>query len=358
MAPTAEEGVNLITGATGLLGSHIAEQLRQCGRCVRALVRPGSDTAFLRSIGAELAIGDVTDRHSLDLACRGVTTVYHAAARVGDWGAWDEFERVTIAGTGNLIEAAAAAGVERFVHISSISAYGHVDGDDLVLDETAPLGRKLYRWAYYSRAKVAAEMLVREAHQTGRIKATVIRPSWLYGPRDRASMGRLIASIRARKIKLLGKGDNRLNVAHAANVAEAAILAADSERAMGEAYNCSSDGVLTQKKYFDLIAEALGEPPIERRVPYQVARWAGFALECVGHLFKLAEPPLVTRYSAWLIGRRCFFETRKVREHLGWSPRISYEQGIPEAVRHYLREHEAAGHRPPVTEGTPESAHV
>jgi 2-alkyl-3-oxoalkanoate reductase len=336
MADTTSKGMNLITGATGLLGSHIAEQLRLRGRPVRVLVRPNSDTAFLQSLGCELAFGDVTDRDSLARACRGVAVVFHSAARVGDWGPWEEFVAITIEGTRNLLHAATAAGVKRFLHISSISVYGYVDGEGAVFDETAPLGYGLYKWAYYSRAKIQAEQLVWEHQRQGRLPVTVIRPSWLYGPRDRATLGRLIDSIRLRKCKLIGDGNNRLNVVHAANVAEATILAVDAERAIGEAYNCSNDGVLTQRGYFNKVAAALGEPPVTRQVPYQVARTAAWAMECFGHAFKTKKPPLVTRYAVWLIGRRSFFETQKAREHLGWKSTISYDEGIPAAVQWYL----------------------
>jgi nucleoside-diphosphate-sugar epimerase len=342
MADDRGSGTSLVTGATGLLGSHIAEQLRRRGCPVRALVRPTSDTSFLESIGCELAHGDVTARGSLTEACRDVQVVYHAAARVGDWGPWGEFVAITIEGTRHLLEAATTAGVRRFLHVSSISVYGYVDGEGMVFDETTPLGYGLYKWAYYSRAKVQAEQIVWDYHGAGKLPVTVIRPSWLYGPRDRASMGRLIDSIRRRKCRLIGDGNNRLNVAHAANVAEAAILAADSPRAVGEAYNCSNDGVLTQREYFNKIAAALGEPPVTACVPYRVARTAAFVLECFGHTFQTRKPPLVTRYAVWLIGRRSFFETRKAREQLGWKSTISYDEGIPQAVRWYL---EACGEK-------------
>jgi len=338
--------MNLVTGATGLLGSHIVEQLRRRHRPVRVLVRPNADVTWLRTQGVEFAEGDLCDRPSLRRACQGVECVYHSAARVGDWGPWEEFVAITIEGTRNLIDAAAEAGVRRFIHISSISVYGYVDGAGVVLDETAPLGARLHRWSYYSRAKIAAEQLVWEAHRAGRIRATVIRPSWLYGPRDRATIGRLVRAIQSGSARLIGGGDNRLNVVHAANVAEAAILAADSERAVGEAYNCSNDGVLTQREYFNLIAQALGAPPVTRSVPYRVAHAAAFLLECIGHLLKRKRPPLVTRYAVWLIGRRSFFETRKAREQLGWRSTIPYHEGIPATVEWYLRECPEA--RPPV----------
>jgi nucleoside-diphosphate-sugar epimerase len=326
--------MNLVTGATGLLGSHIVEKLIERGQSVRALVRPSSDTRLLESWGVELAYGDVTDRASLSEAFKGVTTVYHSAAAVGDWGSWKKyFVPVTIGGTQNMIDAARREGVSRFLHISSISAYGHPNDKGLVLDETAPLGRNLHRWSYYSRAKVEAEKLVRAAHQAGDLPATVVKPSWLYGPRDRASMPRIIRAIRAGKGKLLGDGTNRLNLTYAGNEAEGCILAATTDQALGESYNLASDGEITQAEYFNKIAECLGCPPVTKKVPYFIAYNAAFWMEFFGHLLHRKNPPLVTRYSVWLIGRRCFFSSDKARRELGWKPTVSYDEGIQRAVR-------------------------
>jgi len=332
--------MNLVTGGTGLLGSHIVEQLCRRGRPVRALVRPGSDIRWLQTQPVELVGGDLNDRASLEKACQGVRCVYHAAAKVGDWGPWEEFQRVTIEGTQQLVEAAIAAGVPRFIHISSVSTYGYVNGEGVVIDETAPLGRNLYRWAYYTKAKVAAEEIVWRAHREGRIAVTVIRPSWIYGPRDRTTIGRQVAATRAGKVRIIGDGKNRLNVVYAGNVAEGAILAADSERAIGQAYNCSDDGVLTLEQYYNAIADALGEPRPVKHIPYRLAYGLAFLLECWGHLIRRKSPPFVARYSVWLMGRRSFFSAEKARRELGWSPTVTYEQGIPMTVRWYL-EHEA-----------------
>jgi nucleoside-diphosphate-sugar epimerase len=210
--------------------------------------------------------------------------------------------------------------------------YGHVNGTGLVLDESAPLAQNLARWSYYSRAKVEAEKLVWGMHESGRLPVTVIRPSWMYGPRDRVSLPRIVAAIRRRRLKLLGDGNNRVNVVHAANVAEAAIMAAHAEHAVGQAYNCSHDGMLTQREYFNRIASAIGQPEITATVPYRVAATAGFMFECVGRLLRTVSPPMITRYSAWLMGRTCFFECTKIKEHLGWSSTVSYDEGIPAAV--------------------------
>ena len=325
--------MNLITGATGLLGSHIAEKLRQAGQPVRALVRPTSDTTFLDSLEVEKTRGDVTDPDSLAEALKGVRTVYHAAAQVGDWGPWERFVAVSIEGTRNMLEAARDAGVRRFLHVSSISAYGHPNGEGMVLDESAPLGVNLHKWSYYSRAKVEAEKLAWTAYSRGDVPLTVVKPSWLYGPRDRASMPRLIRAIRAGKAKLLGDGTNRLNLTYAGNEAEGCILAATSEQALGQSYNLSCDGEITQAEYLNRIAESVGAKPVTKKAPYGVAYRAAFLMELFGHLLHRKTPPLVTRYSVWLIGRKCFFSCQKARQELGWQPTVGYEEGIERSVK-------------------------
>ncbi|MCA9242456.1 MAG: NAD-dependent epimerase/dehydratase family protein [Phycisphaerales bacterium] len=329
--------MNLVTGATGLLGSHIVEQLRRRDMPVRVLVRANSDRSWLRTQGVEFVEGDLNDPASLARACQGCDVVYHSAARVGDWGPWEEFQRYTIDGTRALIDAAAKAGARRFVHISSISTYGY-HTKDITVDETFDLGYKMYRWAYYTRSKVEAERIAWDAHRQGRIQVTVIRPAWIYGERDRTTIARLAHIIRAGKAKILGAGTNRLNVVYAGNIAEACITAAHLEKAAGEAYNCSNDGEITQQEYFDMLADALNAPRVTQRVPYRIAYTAGFVLECVGHLFRSKKPPFITRYAVWLMGRRSFFSAEKARRELNWKATIPYERGIPNTVRWYLTE--------------------
>ena len=334
--------MNLVTGATGLLGSHIVEQLRLRNRPVRVLVRRGSDQTWLKTQDVEFAEGDLSDTAALQKACEGVKVVYHSAARVGDWGPWEDFVRITIEGTRNLAEAASAAGCDRLLHISSISAYGHPDGEGIVLDETAPLGSNLHKWSYYSRAKVQAEQDLWAMHKAGKIKLTVIRPSWLYGPRDRVTIFRLARMFREGKVKILGDGENRLNVVYAGNVAEAAILACDSEVAIGQAYNCCNDGEMRQKQWMNMLAAALGAPPVTRHAPYKLAYNVAFLMECFGHLFRTTRPPMITRYAVWLMGRRCYFSAEKARRELGWKSTVSYEEGVKKTVA-WLREQETAG---------------
>ena len=336
--------MDLVTGGTGLLGSHIVEHLVKAGREVRALVRPNSDTKWLSSqTGVELATGHLQDEDSLIKACRGVEVVYHSAAKVGDWGPWKEFEEITIKGTERLLRAACAAKVKRFVHISSISGYGHPDGENLVLDETSPLGQNVYRWSYYTKSKVAAEELVRKAHQEQGLEIVIIRPSWLFGERDRVTIGRVVKAIRSGSMKIIGDGTNRLNAIYAGNVAQGALLAAAKEQANGQAYNMSNNGVITQQELFDTYAKYLNCEPISKHVPFGVVCRAALVMEALWKLFHSKKPPLITRYAAWLMGRKVYFSIEKAQKELGWEPEVGYEEGVRRAVKWYVAQEASQG---------------
>ena len=331
--------MNLVTGATGLLGSHICQRLVQAGQPVRALVRASSDTAFLDELGVETLIGDLTDPDSCQAACRGIDVVYHSAAKVGDWGRWPQFQTHTIDATQNIARAARRVNVRCFLHISSISAYGHPNGKHLLLDETAPLGANVHKWSYYTLAKVAAEKLLWRMHTAGDLPLTVIRPSWIYGPRDRTSIARLHRMITTRRIKILGSGDNRLNTVYAPNVADACLLAVEHfDRAIGQAYNISNDGQITQRQYLSKLARAFNCPEPSRHVPYWLAYSLGFDCEAVGRLLRLKKPPFITRYSVWLMGRDVYFSVEKARNQLNWHSRVGYDEGIELTARWYLQQ--------------------
>jgi 2-alkyl-3-oxoalkanoate reductase len=328
----------LVTGATGLLGSHLADRLSREGDHVRALVRPGSRTDFLDSLGVEIVRGDLTDPAACTSAVSGVELVFHCAAKVGDWGRWREFRTGCLDATETLARAAARAGVVRFLHISSTSAYGHPAPGQAPIDETAPLGENVWILDHYTRSKVECERLLWRMAETEGLPLTVIRPSWLFGERDRTTAPRLIREFRRGRMLIVGKGDNPLSAVYAGVVADGAILAARDPESRGEAYNITSQGRITQREFLDLFAQALAVPRVARQVPYALAFAGGFLLELQGRLLFREQPPRVTRYGAWLLGRYLEYSTEKARARLGWSPAIGYAESIERTVRWFLGE--------------------
>ena len=343
-----QSALNLVTGATGMLGSHIAEKLTARGDSVRALVRPGSRTGFLESLGVELVEGDLTDAGSCSQAVRGVDAVYHCAAKVGDWGRWPEFESACLDGTRNLAEAAIDADVARFLHISSTSAYGHPAEGSPPIDESAPLGRNLWPlWDYYTRSKVDCERLLWDLVERRGLRLTVIRPSWLYGERDRTTLERLVGRLRAGKVPLIGPGDNPLSAIYAGNVADAAIRAARDPGSVGEAYNITHQGQITQREFLDLFIEAIGAPPIRRKISYRLTFAAAFLIEAIARTRGRKTPPLITRYATWLMGRSLSYSTTKAEVKLGWKPALDNRESIRRSVRWFLETEQARGQSAP-----------
>lgn len=324
-----------VTGATGLLGSHLAEQLVLAGERVRALVRPNSDTTYLKSIGVECLQGDIADPVILKTGLKDVDTVYHAAAKVGDWGKKEEFQQYTVQGTRNIADACLATGVRRLLHISSTSAYGHPPPTALAIDETWPLGDKFWVWDYYTKAKVDAERLLWEMYETKKLPLTIVRPSWLYGPRDRLSIRRTYESLKKKIVRIIGDGSNRMNTIYAGSVATCCMLAAKSDIALGQAYNATYDGKITQREWFDLWAETFELPKPTVFVAYKVAFNFGLIMESLYRLSGAKKPPYVTRYAAWLLGRPTFYVTGKAERDLGWKPLVTYPEGIRRAVEWY-----------------------
>jgi nucleoside-diphosphate-sugar epimerase len=317
--------LHLITGATGMLGSHVAEALRLRGERVRALVRPASDASWLEARGVEVVRADLDDPSSLAAAVAGADVVYHCAARVGDWGPWRLFQKAVVETTGNLLVACQAAGVGRFLHVSSINVYGRftpTPGQSITEDE--PLGRSLWWWDHYCRAKIEAEALVRAYP----LPWTIIRPSWIYGPRDRNTIPRVLKAVEAGTVRMVGDGSNKLNIVYASDIADGAVLAANSPAAVGRAYNLSSRGDVTQKELLDALTDLLRLPRITRRVPFRVAFAAGFCLELLGRTLGWKSPPGLTRYAVALIGRPTSYSIERAGRELGWSPKVHPLEGL------------------------------
>ncbi|MBI3823943.1 MAG: NAD-dependent epimerase/dehydratase family protein [Planctomycetes bacterium] len=316
--------LNLVTGATGQLGSHVVERLRSAGESVRVLVRPGRDLTFLQQQGVEIVEGDLHDAEAVKRAASGASIVYHCAAKVSDWGPWRDFEKEAVTSTSNVVAACRSANVERLLHVSSISVYGHPKlGDGERITETTPLGQGFWMWDYYPRAKLIAEQIARDFPNT-----TIVRPSWLYGPRDRVTIPRVIPALLQGKSLIVGSGENYLNIIYAGDVAAGIVLAANHPQAVGQAYNVCSEGEVKQVDLLNAMTDALSLPRVTKRVPYWLAKQFAFVQECWKTMIFSKTPPTITRRAIYLIGRSTRYSTEKARTQLGWKPQVSIQEGV------------------------------
>jgi nucleoside-diphosphate-sugar epimerase len=327
----------LVTGATGLVGSHIAERLVASGWTVRALVR--RESRWLNSIGVEQQVGDVLDAASFTAAARGCDTIFHNAAAITERGGWETYRRLNVDGTSNAIDAAASAGA-RLMQLSSVAVYGpegRYSAPGKKTTEDSPLA-PLPEGAYYARSKRESECLVMEAHASGRIWATAVRPTVIYGRRDRQFVPRAARLLKRGFAPLIGGGRSTLSLVHAANVADGAVLAAQTEIAGGRVYNLAHDFDVSVRDCFLLAAQGLGRTVHFIPIPVALAGGAVRALKTMMGLFTGGRWSAVSNASIRMLTRDNPFTSERARRELGWSPRVRPEEGIPDAFR-WWREH-------------------
>jgi nucleoside-diphosphate-sugar epimerase len=320
----------LITGATGFLGSHIAERLLERGDSVRALVRPTSDTSFLESLGVELVGGDVTDAPSLSPALEDVEVIFHAAALVSDWGPWEGFRTVTINGTRNMLKAAAAAGTPRFLYVSTDGVYRYQDLRKGVTEDSPP-ETHFGPLDYYRRSKTAAEKIARRFQRDGHA-VSIVRPALILGERDRAMLPGVVAFLKGPLSVYLGNGLNPLPYVYAGDVADLCIRAATNDQAKGQIYNAVSDEHVTQHDFFQTAAEIVNIRQPRRHLPFRLVYAITAVMEVKSRLGGWDSRPDLTRFSANLLGVEFREDASKATRELGWQPKVSLREAVTRSV--------------------------
>ncbi|MEE9208247.1 MAG: NAD-dependent epimerase/dehydratase family protein [Gemmatimonadota bacterium] len=320
----------LITGASGLVGSHTAELFASNGWHVRTLVRASSDRSFLRNLGCELRTGDIEDGDSLSGAAEGCDAVVHSAARLGSSMSWDESRVANEEGTRNIVQESVRAGVSRFVHVSTVAVYGHpADHATHPITEEAPVDIAVPAASYYERSKRLAEIVVRGVPAEV-MSWTIVRPALIVGERDRLFTPRLVAAARRRWILLPDGGRHELPVVYAGNVALACLLAATRPEAAGETYNVADDGPLTLRHML-LTATSEKRPIRVAGVPGRMFASA-FALgQALIALIPGTSLPVNAR-NVWFIANDNPFSSHRLQSLPGWEPTISTEEGWRRSV--------------------------
>jgi 2-alkyl-3-oxoalkanoate reductase len=328
----------LVTGATGLLGSHVVDLLLERGERPRILVHPNARANGVAHSGLDVMWGKIEDRASLGAAMIGVDTVLHCAARTGPWGRGADYEAVNVRGLETLVEIALAAGVRRIVHVSSITVHGNdVHG---VANEDAPFRAEHNP---YSRSKVAGERVLEALIRDRAAPVTIVRPGWIYGPRDVASFGRFAALILERRMIVVGSGENRVPLIYVRDAAKGLLLAADARQAVGRTYLLVNDEPVTQRDYLNAIADELGAPQPNRHIPYRLGVLLGAVAETGARLTLREKPPPFMRYGIQLLGGENAFDVGRARRELGFSPEVGYVEGVRRTAGWYRETLSATG---------------
>ena len=322
----------LVTGATGLVGSHVAERANRLGISTRVIVRNPDDAKWLAEAGVEVVAGDMTDSDSLVRAVQGVTVVVHCAAKVGDWGPVEGYRDVNVTGLEALIDAACENGsLKRFVHISSLGVYAARDHHGT--DETEPPDREGIDG--YTLTKVESEDLARKRFTDGSFPLVVLRPGFVYGPRDRTVIPRLIERLATGGFKYLGSGDQLLNNVYIDNLVDAVFLAISRDDILGEVFNITDSRLVTKREFIGTIARGAGLEEPTKTVPLGVAKMLATVMETTWKLLGKQEAPLLSGARIKFLGLNLDFDIGKARRELGYEPSVDFVEGMEHTMEWY-----------------------
>ncbi|HEX8744837.1 MAG TPA: NAD-dependent epimerase/dehydratase family protein [Thermoleophilaceae bacterium] len=314
----------LVTGATGKVGGAVARALLERGEAVRALVRDPARAAELLPTGVELARGDVTEPASVAAAVAGCELVFNAMGFPEQW-LRDEsvFDRVNARGTETVVRAAAAAGVRRLVHTSTIDVFHAERGTRFDESRVAdyPKGTA------YERSKQRAEELALAVPRGG-MELVICNPAGVYGPTPASSVsldGEMFAPLIRRRLPALPPGG--LGVCFDAGVARGHLLAAERGRD-GERY-ILCDRHATLRELAESVVRVAGRGRVPPSIPEPLARALAAGGEALARAFGV--PPLLARGQLHFFLWNAAPDSTKAQDELGWEP-TALDDGLRAAI--------------------------
>ncbi len=318
----------LVTGASGFLGRAVAAAVRDAGHDVRTFQRrPSGVAGVVGGAAVTDVLGSMTDPAAVARAVEGVDAVVHLAAKVSLAGDPADFTRVNVEGTQTLIDAARAAGVSRFVFVSSPSV-AHT-GSSIAGAGASPASPDGAR-GDYARTKAAAELLALAADAPG-FAVVAVRPHLVWGPGDTQLVGRIVDRARRGRLPLLDSGAALIDSCYIDNAASAMVAAlahvADDD-VHGNAYVVTNGEPRPVADLLDGICRASGVPTPRWHVPAGVARAAGSLVEAVWRVRPGADEPPMTRFLAEQLSTSHWFDQRRTRRDLQWEPTVSIDEGL------------------------------
>jgi nucleoside-diphosphate-sugar epimerase len=308
-----------VTGATGFLGRAVVQRLQREGVMVRAFVRPGRTC---EGDGVECCEGDLCSESAIASAISGVDWVVHAGARVATTGKWEEFAEANIRGTRRVIGAARAAGVQRIVHISSLSVYD-VPRDGVTITEDSPYESEANARGHYSRSKLAADRLAlwEAAHGA---PVVVLRPGLLYGPGKRPPLARQSFGKAGFKF-ILARRQYTLPFSYIHNVADAVVLALQAPDAVGKAFTVV-DTNIPQTELVAAYRAAAGESWRAVFLPVGLIAAAAWAVERGCRLARRRPP--VTYHQIRRATDSAWYDCSRAEQLLGWRSAVDVPEGL------------------------------
>lgn len=312
----------LVTGATGFTGGHLARTLASRGYQVRALVRRPTELP-----GVEQINGDLRDAESLRRAASRVDVIYNIAALYRQAGLRDDVYRaVNAEAVGTIIDAAAAAGVRRVVHCSTVGVHGDIEHPPA--NEDAPFRPG----DIYQETKLEGERIARDRSEQTGVEVVIVRPSGIHGPGDRRLL-KLFRGVARRRFIIFGDGRIFYHLTYIDDVVEGLRLCGEVPQAAGRSYIIAGAEVRTLNEVVAIVADEAGVEPRRLHIPAWPLWLAGAACEAICSPFGI-EPPLYRRRVEFFTKSRAF-DISRARAELGYAPAVDLRQGIRRTLAWY-----------------------
>ena len=312
-----------ITGGSGFVGGHTTQALLAAGHEVLAMARSDRSARAISEFGATPIRCELGAVSAEDL--EGVEAIVHCAAFVEEWGSREQFWRTNVDGTTQLLEAAKAANVRRFIHISTEAVL--FDGRELRdVDESCAYPKR--QRFFYSESKAEAERRVLAANSP-KLCTISLRPRLIWGPRDNSVLPAILRMAATGSWSWLDGGRHETSTTHILNLVLAIRLAL-TRAAGGEAYFIADAERSTIRSFLEQLAATQGVDLRERSMPGALARGAAWTVEGLWRLFRIRRPPPMTLFAVSMMSRTITVRTDKAERMLDYTPQISLERGLQE----------------------------
>lgn len=322
----------LVTGAGGFLGTHIAKKLIEAGHKVVNLSR--GSYKHLDEMGVQSFKGDLQNIKSIEPALEGIDAVIHTASKVAMWGRWDDFYKINVEGTKNLVHLCRDRGINKIVYTSSPSV---VFGDQSLegVDESISYPEDSY--SMYAKSKAIAEKWILEQADE-MLKVVSLRPHLIYGPGDQNLFPRLIEAAKKGKLKRVGDGKNKVDVIYVENAAKAHLNALDKLDANpninGKAYFLGQENPVVLWDFIDQVLDMANAPRPKKQISFNKAFKIGNVIEKGLKLVGVynIHPPM-TRFVALQLSKSHWFDHSNATKDLGFTPEYTIQEGLEKTLR-------------------------
>jgi len=310
----------LVTGGTGFTGTALVRRLLEEGHSVVALdYKEGLQCDALRSAGAEVQIGSVTDPSAVGRSMQGVEFVFHLAAAFRELNVPNAFyDEVNVEGTRIVLDAARRAGVRKFVYCSTCGVHGNVEHPPA--SEDAPIRPA----DYYQRTKYEAEPLVKR--EAGDTEIVILRPAAIYGPGDPERFFMIFKRVAKGTFPMFGSGKTLYHPLYIDNLVDSFLLCMPPGVGRGREYLIADDKYYPIEEIVRAVARALD---VEVRIPH----YPVLPVVALGHVVEKVcrpfgiTPPIFPRRVDWYRQNRAF-DISRAKKELGYQPRIELDEGL------------------------------